>query len=190
MTVALAAVAIGLTACGDKDGGSDGTAPGGGNGANGLQAYISCLSEHGVTLNLPQGQGNRPTDQPSFDPNRTPGQGGGNGQGSGFPGGGAGGGLLGEQAPEGVDQATWDAARTACESVRPTAGPGGQGGPGGGFDNSAFTAYRNCLSDHGVTMSQGPGNLSTEDPKVAAAVKACEALRPTGAPRPQPSQSN
>lgn len=194
MTVALAAVAIGLAACSDKDGGTDGTAPGGGNAANGFQAYISCLSEHGVTLNLPQGEGNRPTDRPSVDPNRTPGQGGGNGQGGpggGFPGGGAGGGLFGEQAPAGVDQATWDAARTACESVRPTAAPNGQGGPGGGFDNSAFTAYRNCLADHGVTMSQGPSNLSTADPKVAAAAKACEALRPTGAPRqPQPSQSN
>jgi hypothetical protein len=180
MTVALAAMAIGLAACGDKDGGTDGTTTGG-NGANGFQAYISCLSEHGVTLNLPQG--NRPTDQPRPDPSRSPG--GPGGPGGGFPGGG---GFLGEQAPEGVDQATWDAARTACESVRPTAGPGG---PGGGFDNSAFTAYRNCLSDHGVTMSQGPSNLSTADPKVAAAVKACEALRPTGAPRqPQPSQSN
>ena len=110
VTVALAAMAMGLAACGDKDGGTDGTATGG----NGYQAYISCLSEHGVTLNLPQG--NRPTDQPRPDPSRSPG--GQGGPGGGFPGGG---GFLGEQAPEGVDQATWDAARTACESVRPTA---------------------------------------------------------------------
>jgi hypothetical protein len=191
--VAMAAVAMGVAACGGKGDGTDGTATGGNNG-NGFQAYISCLSEHGVTL--PQQPGNRPTDQPRPNPSRSPGGQGGNGQGGtgqggtgqggGFPGGG---GLFGEQAPQGVDQTTWDAARTACESVRPTAGPGGQGGPGG-FDNSAFTAYRNCLSDHGVTMSQGPGDLTTADPKVAAAVKACEALRPTGAPRPQPTQSN
>jgi hypothetical protein len=189
VTVALAAVAMGLAACGDKDDGAGGTTPGGADGG-GVQAYVSCLSEHGVTLNLPQGGngGGRPTDRPTPNPSRSPG--GDNGPSGGLPGGGfpgGGGGLFGDQAPAGVDQSTWDAARKACESVQPTAGPGG---PGGGFDNSALTAYRNCLSDHGVTMSQGPNNLSTADPKVAAAVKACEALRPTGQPRPQPTQSN
>src|SRR5262245_36020419 len=104
-TVALAAVALGLTACGGKDGGTDSTAA---VGDNGFQAYVSCLSEHGVTLPQMQ-QGNRPTDQPRPDPSRSPG---GNGQGGGFPGGGPGGGgpgggVLGEQAPDGVDQATW-----------------------------------------------------------------------------------
>jgi hypothetical protein len=189
VAMALAAVAMGLAACGNKDGGTDGTATADGNG---FQAYMSCLSEHGVALPQTQ-QGNRPTGRPTPDPSRSSGggQGNGGGNGQGGPGGGFGGpgGFLGEQAPDGVDQATWDTARTACESVRPTAGPGGVGGPGGGND-SGFAAYRTCLSDHGVTASQGPGNLSTTDPKVAAAVKACAALRPPGAPRPQPTQSN
>ena len=33
------------------------------------------------------------------------------------------------QLPDGVDQATWDAAQQACASLRPQGGPGsGQGG--------------------------------------------------------------
>ena len=83
---------------------------------------------------------------------------------------------------------------------------------GGGANSSALasqlTAYRSCLSDHGVTLptvaprpsgtpaagaSGGPGRrgaggfggigaLNTADPKTAAAVKACAPLRPTFAP--------
>jgi hypothetical protein len=67
----------------------------------------------------------------------------------------------------------------ACASLRPTGGPGG--------NNSAFAAYRNCLSEHGVTLNGGPVN--TADPKYAAALKACAPLRPTGRPQPSPSPS-
>jgi hypothetical protein len=174
--VVLATVAVGLVGCGGNDDGTDAAASG-----NGFQAYLSCLSEHGVTLQQFD-PGNRPTDQPQPDPSRLPGD----GQGPGGQGPGGQGGFLGEQAPDGVDQATWDAARTACESVRPTGGPG-QGGPRGGND-SAFAAYRNCLADHGVTATQRPDDLNTDDPTVAAAVEACAVLRPTEAPRPQPTE--
>jgi hypothetical protein len=36
-------------------------------------------------------------------------------------------------------------------------------------------------------MSAGPGDLDSNDPKVAAALKACEVLRPTGRPTPSPT---
>lgn len=60
---------------------------------------------------------------------------------------------FGDQAPEGVDQDTWQNAQQVCASVRPTGGPGG---PGGGAGNPAFTAYLDCLSEHGVTHTAGP----------------------------------
>ncbi len=64
----------------------------------------------------------------------------------------------------------------------PTALPGGGGARGGG----ASTAYRNCLSDHGATLN-GSEDLATSDPKVAAALKACAALRPTSVPASSPT---
>jgi hypothetical protein len=90
--------------------------------------------------------------------------------------------LLGDQPPAGVDQATWDKARAACASLRPSGRPSGFGG-----NNTAFAAYRNCLSEHGVSPSTGPNQLNTADPQVAAAMKVCAPLRPS--PRPRPSQS-
>jgi hypothetical protein len=96
---------------------------------------------------------------------------------------GGGGFGFGDQPPPGVDAKTRQDAQQACASVRPSAGAG--------RDNGAFTAYRNCLADHGVTMNQGRGNqLNTADPKTAAALKVCEPLRPTGfptGPGPRPS---
>ena len=145
------------------------------NGQTGLAAYTACLARNGVTL-------------PSAGVGRSPGAGR-----SGFPstrpstrpsgGGGFGGGAFSSQAPTGVDQATWAKAQAACASVRPTAGANNGG------NNSAFAAYRNCLSDHGVTITAGPNAaaLNTADPKVAAADAACAPLRPTGAPRPTPT---
>ncbi len=115
--VVLATVAVGLVGCGGNDDGADAATAASGNG---FQAYLSCLSEHGVTLQQFD-PGNRPTDQPQPDPSRLPG--GGPGPGGQSPGGQ--GGFLGEQAPDGVDQATWDAARTACESSGPPEGRGG-----------------------------------------------------------------
>jgi hypothetical protein len=81
-----------------------------------------------------------------------------------------------------VDDATWQKAQQACASLLPSGGP-----QGGGQNNSAITAYRNCLSQHGVTASTGAGQLNTADPAVAAAVKACAALEPSGQPAPSAS---
>jgi hypothetical protein len=94
---------------------------------------------------------------------------------------GGGGGFFGTQAPEGVDQATWEKALKACEGLR---GSGGADGfqSGGGRDNGAITAYRNCLTDHGVTVTGNLNNLDASDPKVADALKACAPLRPSDGP--------
>lgn len=59
-------------------------------------------------------------------------------------------------------------------------GYGGPGGPGQG-GNGTSAAYRNCLSEHGVTFQDGQ-QLETADAKVAAAVKACEVLKPSASP--------
>jgi hypothetical protein len=154
----------------------------------GFEAYTACLSRNGVTLpQASRSPGQRGPDA-SGRPTARPSGGFGGGQGGsggGFGGGGfGGGGFLGTQAPNGVDQAKWDQARQACASVLPTAGPGR------GVNNSALTAYRNCLSEHGVTASAGPNRLNTADPTVASAIQACEPLRPTEQPRPTPSPAS
>jgi hypothetical protein len=101
--------------------------------------------------------------------------------GSARPGGPGGGFGFGDQPPAGVDQATWDKAQRACASLRPS------GNPQRNRDNGAATAYRNCLADHGVTASGGFDQLDSGDPKVAAAMQACAALRPSNRPSPAPS---
>jgi len=135
------------------------------------QAYTDCMAQNGVTLPA-RGQGN--------------GQGGqGNGQGNG------GSGTFDPNAaptnrgtlPPGVDQATTDNARSACQSLRPT---GGFGGGGGG---TAFQAYASCMKDHGVTIpARGNGSTDTSTPpstidRTSAAFQtannACKALLPT-----------
>lgn len=151
-----------------------------------FQAYLACLSQHGVTL---PSESARPRPTFSFSPGTRPGRSpgtGGFGGGRGFGGGGFG--LDPNNPPAGVDQATWSAALTACQSLRPAFGNRG----GNAFNNSAFTAYRNCLSDHGMKFpSAGPGGggfgFSTADPTTAAALKACAPLRPTGRPTAAPS---
>lgn len=183
-----AAVAGLAAACG----GSSATPPANaaGNGGNGFAAYTQCLARNGVVL--PSSSANpradrtggvRPSNRPSARPS------GGTGNGGGFGGGGF---AFGNNPPAGVDQATWDKAMQACASVRPSFGANG------GANNSELVAYRNCLTEHGVTFpSAGPsggprgggfgglGGLNTADPKVAAALNACAPLRPTGgAPRP------
>ncbi|HKD96093.1 MAG TPA: hypothetical protein VKB69_00700 [Micromonosporaceae bacterium] len=155
-------------------------------GTTGFQAYLACLTQHGVTLPSQAARA-----RPSFTfsrgarPTGSPGSGGfGGGRGFGGFGGGFGGGFDPNSPPAGVDQATWSAALTACQSLQPTFN-------GGGFNNSALTAYRNCLSDHGLNLSPGPGgfNFDTADAKIAAALKACAPLRPTGRPGGQPTPS-
>ncbi|MFC4042247.1 hypothetical protein ACFO1B_27800 [Dactylosporangium siamense] len=185
--LAFAAVAIFATACGSSDPGAPATAASGGT------DYASCLRNNGV--DLPQmNASNRPTGRPDGNPSGRPtafpsgqprpsGSGfPGRGNGSGFPGGG--GGFFGTAAPNGVDQQTWEKAQKACESLRPTAFPGGGNGNGNGGGNRD-AAYRNCLTEHGVTVSGPVDQLDTADAKVAAAVTACAPLKPS--PRPSAS---
>jgi hypothetical protein len=179
-----ALLAAGLAGCGGGKGGAAGAATPGASGSaqQELQAYVSCLRQHGVTIDIPSGRptafpsrprgSDRPTARPSAD--RSAG-------GGGFGFGGGAGGIFGNngQPPAGVDQATWDAAQQACASVRPSFGAGR-----GNRDNGAMAAYLNCLRDHGVTPSGGPNRLNTADPAVASAMQACAPLRPSGAPSP------
>lgn len=161
-----------------------------------LQAYVTCLQQHGVTISLPSGRpsgfpsgfrggaSGRPTARPSTDRSRGTGGGFGGGGGAGFGGAGGLGAIFGNngQPPSGVDQATWTAAQQACASTRPSFGPGNGFGGGARGDNGANAAYLNCLRDHGVTASNGPGRFNTADPAVASAMQACAPLRPTAAP--------
>ena len=170
--MAIAAV-VGLmliaAACG---GGSSTTTAGatattGGDQQSSRQAYTDCLAQNGVTL--PQrGQGNGQGNgqggpSGSFDPANPP----------------ANRGTL----PPGVDQATMDKARTACQSLRPAGGFGGGGGGG-----TAFQAYASCMKDHGVTLpSRGGSSTDTSTPPPSidrnsaafqTANDACKALLP------------
>jgi len=166
-----------LTACGSSGSGAK-PAAAASNGNNAFAAYTTCLSQNGVKLPSFSRPTDRPSGRPSGEPrpSRSPGVGRGGGfGGGGFGGGGfGGGGLFGNanNPPAGVDAATWKNALAKCESKRPAFNGGGN------QNNSEFQAYRNCLQDHGVTFAQGT-QLSTADPKVAAALKTCEPLRPT-----------
>ncbi len=167
-------------------------------GPNGFAAYAACLKKNGVTL---------PTGRPGG------GFGGSRPSGGARPSGRPGGGFGGLNATSGP----MAAAAKACASLRPTGGFGG--GANSAAIQSQLLAYRSCLSDHGVTLPTqaarptgtpaagatgtpgrrggfgGLGALNTDDPKVAAAVKACAPLRPTfgggapgaGAATPTPS---
>jgi hypothetical protein len=168
LLLALVATAGALAACGSSsksNASSNTTTPGGGTG--GFTAYTDCLRKNGVTLPTAFPRGNRPSGRPTDRPTVRPS--GGNRGGGGFG--------FGNRPPAGVDAQTWQQAQQACLSLRPTGNPQNR-------NNGAFTAYRNCLADHGVTMSAGPGQLDSNDPKVAAAMKTCEALRPTARPAP------
>jgi hypothetical protein len=126
-----------------------------------MTAYLTCLRQHGVNV---------PTARPT----------------GGF----------------GAGSATMQKARQACASLRPAGGFGF----GGGQFAAAFQAFRTCMASHGVTIpttrptapptrpasppaSGAPradrflNGLNPNNPKVAAAVKACQSKLPTF-PRP------
>jgi hypothetical protein len=181
--VVLTATAVAaVAACGATSSASPGAASStraGYQGSQAFQAYAECLRQHGVTLpafpSARPGDGSarpRPSGSRSPGPRRSDGAFGGGG----FPGGFG----FGDQAPPGVDQETWTKAQQACASVRPSRSP---------RDNGAIVAYRNCLSEHGVSVDGGFGRLDPNDPKVAAALKACEVLRPSNLPTARPSGS-
>jgi hypothetical protein len=134
-----------------------------------MTAYLTCLRQHGV--NVPAA---RPTVRPTARPT------------GGFGAGGA----------------TIQKARQACASLRPADGFGF-----GGRFTAAFQAFRTCMASHGVTIpaarptappsppaSGAPragrflNGLNPNDPKVAAALKACQSKLPTF-PRPAASPS-
>ncbi len=132
------------------------------------------MSSHGVTITLPAR--NRTGAPPSTTPGET------------RPAGGffGGGGLANrfDTPPAGVDPTKYQAALAACRSKLPT---------GGNLqNNSAFRAYLSCLKDHGVTLAPNGGGsangtsgttgttINRSDPKVAAALKTCQPLRPAG----------
>jgi hypothetical protein len=184
--VALATAAAVLAGCGDEQTGGSGATPA-------ATDYASCLRANGIELPntgpdaRPSGRPDgRPSGAPSFGADGGSGGPGGAGRPSGMPSGRPGFGFGGSQAPDGVDQETWERAQKACEGLRPSGGPGGPGGQ----DNGALTAYRNCLSDHGVTVTGRIEDLDTSDPKVAAALQTCAPLRPSnGPPQPTPTTS-
>jgi hypothetical protein len=148
------------------------------------------MADHGITL--PERSAGGGQGGPSFPqggpPTSSPG-----GGATDSTGGGGGGGRGFRQAPAGVDQAKYDAARQACQDKLP------QGGFGGGDPaaRSARQAYRRCLADHGVqvptTVTNTPGpppTVNRDDPAYAAADQVCRPLLPTttttpGAPQGQ-----
>ncbi|MEV6305305.1 hypothetical protein AB0M02_38235 [Actinoplanes sp. NPDC051861] len=181
----VASVAILFTAaCGGSDdsSGQNGDGQNGGGGNSAFAAYISCLNENGVTITMPSGgpgggarpsgapDGVRPSGEPGAFPSGQPRPEGSAGPrgGGGFPGGG------GFTKPDGVDDATWEKAQTACASVRPSMGAGRGNRNGGG--NGADAAYTNCLKENGVTDTS---NLDTSDATVQKAVETCKVLKPT-----------
>jgi hypothetical protein len=127
----------------------------------GASAYFACLQQHGAI----------PTARPTARPTA-------------FPSGGF-----------GAANPAMQKAREACASLRPAGGIGGFGGFGGRF-GQAIQAFRTCMADHGEavpttrptappTPAPSPGTdrflngLNPSNPKVAAALKACQSKLPS-----------
>ncbi|MFI5081112.1 MAG: hypothetical protein ACHQCE_08570 [Streptosporangiales bacterium] len=140
-----------------------------GSAGSSMTAYLTCLRQHDV--NVPTA---RPTVRPTARPT------------GGF----------------GAGSTTMQKARQACASLRPAGGFGF-----GGRFAAAFQAFRTCMASHGVTLPASRPNappsppdsgapragrflngLDPNDPKVAAALKACQSKLPTF-PRPAASPS-
>jgi hypothetical protein len=140
----------------------------------GISAYLTCLRQHGVNV---------PTTRPSARPTARP---------SGaFP----------------SPNPSMQAARQACASLRPQGGGFGGFGGGGGQFAAEFQAFRSCMSAQGEpipttrptappTPAPSPGadrflnGLNPNNPKVAAALKACQSKLPTFPTRsPSPAAS-
>ena len=161
LVTGLAAVAALLIAgCGTKTvfGAGAASSP---SASSGFSAFRNCLEQHGVT------------------------------PGSGGFGGGSGGGGSGSSNNSKLQQAM-----QACASLRPSFGSGGGGfGGGGGAFGQAIQAFRSCMSSHGETIpatrpTSPPAagsfpadrflnGLNPGNPKVAAALKACESKLPS-----------
>jgi len=120
-------------------------------------SYLTCLRQHGASI---------PTVRPTARPTTSPG--------GGF----------------GAGRPATQKARQACASLRPRGGFGGEG-----RFAAAFQAFRSCMASHGETIpttrptapptsAPSPGTdrflngLNPGNPKVAAAVKACQSKLP------------
>lgn len=171
----LVAATVALAACGGSSGGGGSTAAAGTAQTASRANFDKCLKDQGVEPpSRPQGGGNG-NGPPVGGGNGQPPAGGGNGQG---PGGGQGAGgdtKLGK-------------ALQACAKYRPQGARGGR--PGGQQNIQAFTPYLTCLKDQGLAVKVSDGfnalrNLKRDDPKVQAALTACQPklpARPQGAP--------
>ena len=172
--VAATALVLITAACGGSGDGGSSTTAGADAGQNPMSAYVACMKENGVQLTVPTARpsgfpSGRPTVRPSTRPTDRPGV-----RPSGVFGGRQ---RQMFRKPADIDDAVWQKAVRACESVRPSFGPGGrngQGGPAGG--NGSLTAYQNCLKDHGV---QAPDRIDSADSAVAAGLEACKVLSPS-----------
>jgi hypothetical protein len=154
-----------IAGCGQAKSAAATTPSSPGSAGSSITAYLTCLRQHGVNV---------PTTRPTARPTAR-------------PAGGSGGGSAAMQK-----------ARQACVSLRPA---GGFGFGGGGFA-AAFQAFRTCMASRGVTIpttrptapptrpasppaSGAPragrflNGLNPNDPKVAAALKACRSKLPT-----------
>jgi hypothetical protein len=191
------ALVIGLAACGGGSSKAASAPPsttstttaGGGFNRAALQAFTTCMTQHGVTIpTVPP----RTTIPGETFPPRTGGGGGAGGGGGGAGGGGrffiGGGGGGVTSIINSADPAT-KAAFQACQSQLPA-----------GFlqqvqqGQTALAAYRSCMQDHGVTLPAnggfggGPGgaaggSTTTTTPAYAAAVATCRPLLPARGPR-------
>jgi len=197
VSAAAGIAAVGLIAgCSSGGSGSSASGPAGaasGSGNAAYSAYTQCLSQHGVKL--PSGGafgGGRRSHSPGAGGyGYTPGARRSGGYGGGFGGGGG----FASADP------SMAAAVQACASLRPSGGPGGFGGGGGfGAGSTRLTAFRNCMSQQGEAVpttrptarptatalptgdARFLGGLDPSDPKVAAALKVCQALIPTASP--------
>ncbi|MYS83701.1 hypothetical protein [Embleya scabrispora] len=175
--VAASALVLLLAGCGGSGDNKSTSASAPSNAASGGgdagKAYTDCLRANGVEVptgrpdggTRPPGAG-RPSGRPSARPSRPAGE-----RPTGFP--------SGRPAPRATDPA-YRKAEEACAKWRPTRGPGGgTDGPRRGAD-SAAQAFAGCLKDHRVELpAGGAAALDRSDPKVAEALKICQALLPT-----------
>jgi hypothetical protein len=167
----LAGAALLAAACGGGSGASGGAGAAGGTAtarrtgaADPQEAFRQCLRQHGVAL---PNQGRPRGGPPSGPPTGRPSD-------------------LPSISPS-LRQAF-----QACASLAPNGGP--LGGGLGGVDQSALKAFRSCMNQHGIKVTNfgrpGMPRSATADPKTAAALRTCRALLPARpAPRPSPSPS-
>jgi hypothetical protein len=191
LAVGAAATAAGLLAgCGGSTGSaSPAAAQAGSSATSGTAAYLDCLRQNGATVPTAFASRNRPTGGFTARPTGTRPSGG-------FGGFGGFGGASQDPAMQKAVQ--------ACASVRPS-GAAGFGGFGGGRGGTQLTAFRNCMTQQGVaipttrptavpTATAGGerylNGLNPSDPKVAAALKVCDALLPSPGARPSGSATS